>query len=228
MLRAVLMLIVAMGMAMSAPALAQEELRPGQYRWYDSADYVPAGMGSGVTIVVSIPQQLMFVYRDGGLIGVSTVSTGKTGKETPPGYFTILQKKPFHRSNLYSNAPMPWMQRLTWDGIALHAGHLPGYPASHGCIRLPAAFAKRLYALTELGAEVSVIDDYVDEPLQAPDSAGPPILYADTSQLGGEAFNMVTVGAAKADEAERRPASWVLGPAREIVQPIPGRGGTER
>lgn len=103
---------------------------------------------SGVVIVVSKPSQQMHVFTKAKLWASSPVSTGKRGKETPSGVFAILQKRPFHRSNIYSNAPMPFMQRLTWDGIAIHAGHVPGYPASHGCIRLPDAFAKELFDLT--------------------------------------------------------------------------------
>lgn len=113
-------------------------------------------LDSGVVITISIASQQMHVFRNGALWRSSPISTGKRGKETPSGVFAILQKKKFHRSNLYSNAPMPFMQRLTWDGIAIHAGHLPGYPASHGCIRLPrradlprvAHFAFNLVCLT--------------------------------------------------------------------------------
>lgn len=105
-------------------------------------------LDKGVLITISLASQQMHVFRDGVLWRSSPVSTGKRGKETPPGVFAILQKKKSHRSNLYSNAPMPFMQRLTWDGIAIHAGHLPGYPASHGCIRIPRAFASELYKIT--------------------------------------------------------------------------------
>lgn len=105
-------------------------------------------MRSGVLITVSLSSQQMHVFRDGVLWRSSPVSTGKRGKRTPTGTFAILQKKRFHRSNLYSNAPMPYMQRLTWSGIAIHSGRLPGYPASHGCIRVPAAFASELFKIT--------------------------------------------------------------------------------
>lgn len=121
---------------------------------------------SGVLIVISKSSQQMHVFKDGALWDTSPVSTGKRGKETPAGVFPILQKKKFHRSNLYSNAPMPHMQRLTWDGIALHAGYVPGYPASHGCIRLPREFARSLYGLTSYGSTTVVVTD------QAPASAG--------------------------------------------------------
>jgi lipoprotein-anchoring transpeptidase ErfK/SrfK len=112
-----------------------------------------------VEIVVSIPLQKAYVYRGGTLIGATTVSTGMPGYDTPTGRFSILQKREKHFSNLYDNAPMPFMQRLTWDGVALHAGAIPGEPASHGCVRLPKTFAAKLYAATELGATVMVVDD---------------------------------------------------------------------
>jgi len=109
--------------------------------------------------VISLPQQRAHVYRSGIRIGVSTISSGKPGHATPTGAFPILQKRRVHRSNLYDNAPMPYMQRLTWDGIALHAGRIPGKPASHGCIRLPKAFAKALFSVTERGVTVVVADE---------------------------------------------------------------------
>ena len=102
-------------------------LKPGEFLWYPQI--APEGP---VVLVVSLDEQRAYVYRNGIAIGMSTISSGKEGKETPPGVFTILQKNKDHRSNLYNDAPMPYMQRLTWDGIALHGGHLPGYPASHG------------------------------------------------------------------------------------------------
>jgi lipoprotein-anchoring transpeptidase ErfK/SrfK len=111
---------------------------------------------AGLRVVVSIPQQKAFVFDDGELIATSPVSTGKRGHETPTGTFRITQKKVKHRSNKYANAPMPYMQRLTDYGIALHAGSLPGYPASHGCIRLPHSFAKKLYGMTAYGTRVTV------------------------------------------------------------------------
>lgn len=116
----------------------------------------PPPRDRGVRVLVSLPQQKAWVFDDGVLVASSPVSTGKRGHSTPAGTFPILQKKIHHRSNKYSNAPMPYMQRLTWTGIALHAGALPGYPASHGCIRLPRAFAKKLYALTDYGTRVTI------------------------------------------------------------------------
>lgn len=144
-------------------------LRPGQFVFNDNRA-TPGFQSTGfptdepITIGVSIALQRLYVYRGNTLVGVSTVSTGKPGKSTPLGDFTILQKRRWHRSNIYSNAPMPFMQRLTWTGIAIHAGYNPGFPASHGCIRIPPRFAQMLFAMTSIG-EAVVVTDY---PLHAP------------------------------------------------------------
>jgi len=128
-------------------------MEPGDYVW------TPERAATGeVVVVISLPQQRAHVYRSGIRIGVSTISSGKPGHATPTGAFPILQKRRVHRSNLYDNAPMPYMQRLTWDGIAMHAGRLPGYPASHGCIRLPEGFASELFSATQRGEIVVVAD----------------------------------------------------------------------
>jgi hypothetical protein len=108
---------------------------------------------------VSLPDQLLYVYRNGVRIGRSTVSTGKPGKGTPTGVFTVLQKKVRHESSIYKGAQMPHMQRLTWTGIAMHAGNLPGYPASAGCVRLPVDFAAKLYLVTTIGTTVIIADN---------------------------------------------------------------------
>lgn len=128
-------------------------LPPDGYVWTPEA--APPGQ---IVIVISLPQQRAHVYRSGVRIGISTISSGKPGHATPTGVFPILEKRRVHRSNLYDNAPMPYMQRLTWDGIALHAGQLPGHPASHGCIRLPNGFAGELFAATQRGEVVVVAD----------------------------------------------------------------------
>ena len=130
------------------------ELKPGDYVWHPEVS--PAGP---VVVFVSLPDQVVYVYRNGVRIGRSTVSTGKPGKTTPTGVFTVLQKKVDHESSIYKGAKMPHMQRLTWTGIALHAGHLPGYPASAGCVRLPVDFAAKLYTVTTLGTTVIIADN---------------------------------------------------------------------
>jgi hypothetical protein len=132
---------------------AIDDLAPGDFRW--NPEIAPSGP---MVAVVSLPEQRIHVYRNGVRIGLSTVSTGKPGHETPTGVFPILQKRREHYSNLYDNAPMPFMQRLTWDGIALHAGRIPGRPASHGCVRLPRAFAELLFEATEKDMLVVVAD----------------------------------------------------------------------
>ncbi|MFJ4445237.1 L,D-transpeptidase [Pseudomonas sp. NPDC089422] len=138
-----------------------DNLKPGQFLWYPQVS--PAGP---VTVVVSLTEQRAYVYRNGIAIGVSTVSSGKAGRETPTGVFSILQKKVEYNSSLYNNAPMPYMERLTWDGIALHAGHLPGYPASHGCVRLPLEFAKRLYEVTGFSSTTVIVSDTQSAPVE--------------------------------------------------------------
>ena len=135
-----------------APLSESATLRPGEFVWQPER----ATQGA-VEVVVSIPQQRAYVYRGETLIGVTTVSTGRPGHSTPTGTFNILEKRREHYSNLYNNAPMPFMQRLTWGGVALHAGQIPGHPASHGCVRLPLAFARHLYGVTSVGAAVHIV-----------------------------------------------------------------------
>ncbi|AOG09297.1 L,D-transpeptidase [Agrobacterium sp. RAC06] len=126
-------------------------LKPGEFTWH------PERQRTGpVAIVVSLPEQRVHVYRNGIRIAVATCSTGKPGHETPTGVFVVLQKDKHHKSSTYDDAPMPNMSRLTWSGIALHAGNLPGYPASHGCVRLPMAFSERLFDITHLGTPVII------------------------------------------------------------------------
>ena len=126
-------------------------LKPQQYTWY------PERSVSGpVLVFVSIPRQEAVVYRNGIRIGRAACSTGKPGHGTPTGVFQILQKDVDHHSKTYGNAPMPYMERLTWDGVALHTGFNPGHPASHGCVRLPDNFAKELFKITHVGGTVII------------------------------------------------------------------------
>ncbi|TGX52491.1 L,D-transpeptidase [Sphingomonas gei] len=220
-------------LAADQPAIPQ--LGPGQSIWFEAPEMVKASSGASapIRVVVAIRQQQALVYRGNRLAGVTTVSTGSPGYETPLGEFTILEKKVFHRSNLYSNAPMPYMQRLTWGGVALHAGILPGYPASHGCIRLPKAFARQLFELTAMGGTVLVVDDITDAPLYLPlepvlmadigslrtsvTSYTPPAprLAAETRDLVGGPYEVLTMGGDP--PAGQRPASWVAGPGEALV-----------
>ncbi len=151
-----------------------------------------------ITVVVSLQQQRAYVYRNGVRIGISKVSTGKPGYETPTGAFTILEKHREHFSNRYDNAPMPFMQRLTWDGVALHAGNVPDYPASHGCIRLPYVFSEMLFNITTRGMTVIVNDQPTAPtvvypglfsasvpPLPAPASPAVPFVWAPDRSPSG-------------------------------------------
>ena len=133
------------------------DLKPGEFTWHPERS--PHG---AVAVVVSIPEQRVHVYRNGVRIAVSTCSTGRKGHETPTGVFTVLQKDKHHRSSTYNNAPMPNMNRLTWSGIALHAGKLPGYPASHGCVRLPFKFSQKLFTVTHVGTPVIISGSHTD------------------------------------------------------------------
>ncbi|MDI1296866.1 MAG: L,D-transpeptidase family protein [bacterium] len=159
-----------------AAAPISPTLAPGGYRWLDEGPW-----GGPIYMVISIERQMVHVYSGDTLIAMASVSTGKKGHGTPKGAFPILQKRQWHRSNIYSNAPMPFMQRLTWDGIALHAGHNPGYPASHGCIRLPYAFAQKLFGITQIGTLVEVTGNRLD-----------PALMVDTLVLSDPDTTVVT------------------------------------
>ncbi|WP_188053092.1 L,D-transpeptidase family protein [Sphingosinithalassobacter sp. CS137] len=171
---------IAAAQSLDAPTVMEtvEALQPGEFLWMP--EVAPEGP---VLLIVNVRSQRAVVYRNGVPIGVSTVSTGREGHETPLGVFTILQKRERHFSNLYDNAPMPFMQRLTWGGVALHGGHLPGYPASHGCIRLPHEFARLLFGATRIGMTVAVVDQE-QAPLLAPDSA-----FAGIGSAGNAPFS---------------------------------------
>jgi hypothetical protein len=132
-------------------AFGFKQLKPGQYLWRN----VPETAGTE-RIVIGLSEQLAFLYRGDTLMAVATISTGRFDKPSPTGIFSVLDKRPFYRSKKYDNAPMPWMQRIDQYGIALHGGYNPGYPASHGCIRLPLAFAKKLYTITSVGTSVLI------------------------------------------------------------------------
>jgi len=139
-----------------------EKLKAGQWVW--APQIAPKGP---VLVYVDLDRQLATVYRNGVRIGVTTVSSGKPGHTTPTGVFTILEKDKDHRSSTYDDAPMPFQQRLTWMGVAMHAGNLPGYPASHGCVRMPLEFAKKLFTATPMGGTVIIAGNH-GEPYKRP------------------------------------------------------------
>jgi len=149
----------------------RDALPPGKFLWKSAAGAV------GVTrVVVSLSDQLAFAYSGDDLIGVSSISSGTDERPTPTGIFPILDKERMHRSIKYDNAPMPFMQRLDDYGVALHGGNLPGYPASHGCVRLPPQFAAKLFAATAIGTEVVIGDPGAERAIE----------YTEDTQAGGE------------------------------------------
>jgi hypothetical protein len=155
--------------AQGAPTSAQlqlakdaEKLKPGQWVW--KPEIARAGP---ILVYVDLSRQLATVYRNGVRIGVSTISSGRAGYETPTGVFTILEKNKEHISRKYNDAPMPYQERLTWGGVALHAGGLPGYPESHGCVHLPLAFSKILFDAMPMGGTVVIAGGHED-PVKRP------------------------------------------------------------
>jgi len=132
-------------------AFGKVGLKPGEYVW---AGAIPAE--GDTRIVLDLLTQTGYVYRGDTLVGATSISSAKRGMVTPLGFWSILEKRPFYRSKKYDNAPMPFMQRIDSYGIALHGGNNPGYPASHGCVRLPMKFAEKLYGLTKVGSKVVI------------------------------------------------------------------------
>ncbi|HTO33498.1 MAG TPA: L,D-transpeptidase family protein [Pararhizobium sp.] len=163
-----------------------------------------AGDQAPLQIVVSKDQQSLVVYDGNTVVATSNISTGKAGHATPTGIFSILEKRRFHKSNIYSNAPMPFMQRLTWSGIALHASnHVPAYPASHGCVRLPDDFAKQLFKMTGRGLHVvisdrqltpvSIVDPFLFQPrAEEPALLSDATLRPSVSQIHGQTVEVAT------------------------------------
>ncbi len=181
------------------------QLKKGEFLWMGEA--VTTGP---VVVDVSITEQRAYVYRNGVLIGATTVSTGRAGHPTPTGVFTVLQKQKEHRSTIYDGAPMPYMERLTWGGIALHAGGLPGYPESHGCIHLPSEFARRLFEISPNGMTVVISTDAT-----APERVAHPGYLAPVTAVGGKP---VENDPFSPNEAERwNPDASISGPVSIVL-----------
>lgn len=156
-----------------------------------------------LVVAISIEQQRVRLYDSNGLYAESPVSTGMKGHATPMGVFSVIQKQKFHRSNIYSGAPMPFMQRITWSGVAMHAGVLPGYPASHGCIRMPAAFAVKMYNWTKMGARVIVTPGTI-----SPESFSHPLLVTQKvapTPVADEILKMDAPLGTKSDKGADKP-----------------------
>lgn len=210
-------------------------LRPGQFFWLP--ELAPTGP---VVAAVNLHTQHVQIYRNGIAIGYSSISSGRPGYATPVGLFNVLQKNRHHRSNKYDDAPMPWMVRLTWDGVAFHAGALPGYPASHGCIRLPANFAAKLFGAIRYDDNVLVVRQEMSEGQQplttlAPiDPQGKPLVHGDMLQdtpwwapepepepVPLEMAPLDVVLAASAAEPAAEPASAASQPPKPVEPPQP-------
>src|ERR1700727_2366408 len=181
------------------------QLKKGEFLWM--ADVVSSGP---IVMVVSITEQKAYVYRNGILIGATTVSTGRPGHLTPTGVFTVLQKQKEHRSTIYDGAPMPYMQRLTWGGIALHAGGLPGYPESHGCVHLPSEFARLLYEISPAGMTVVIASD-----AKEPQRVAHPGYLAPVSNSGGTPIDLVPL--APTEEDRWQPEASPSGPISIVL-----------
>ena len=218
------------GVALSAPALAGSvpfwgakasvpidtpinELKKGEFLWMGEA--VTTGP---VVMVVSITEQRAYVYRNGILIGATTVSTGRPGHPTPTGVFTVLQKQKEHRSTIYDGAPMPYMERLTWGGVALHAGGLPGYPESHGCIHLPSEFAQRFFEISPNGMTVVIGTEATE-----PERVAHPGYLAPVKFAGGQPLEREPLASTEDDRWQPElspsgPVSIVVGSSRVDLQ----------
>ena len=157
------------------PETPTADLKPGEFVWNPAV--APAGP---IVVLVSLGEQRAYVYRNGVQIGFTTISSGKNGYSTPTGVFVILQKDKDHHSSKYNNAAMPYTQRLTWDGVALHAGGLPGYPSSHGCVHLPSRFSEELFNVSPMGMTVVVVNEST-----APSDVAHPPAFAPVDAASG-------------------------------------------
>jgi hypothetical protein len=182
-----------------------DKLKKGEFLWMGDAFTT-----GPVVMVVSLTEQRAYVYRNGILIGATTVSTGRPGHLTPTGVFTVLQKQKEHRSTIYDGAPMPYMERLTWGGIALHAGGLPGYPESHGCVHLPSEFAKLLFDISPAGMTVVIASDAT-----APESVSHPGFLAPVSYVGGKPIDAMPLSGT--DDERWQPELSPSGPLSIVI-----------
>jgi lipoprotein-anchoring transpeptidase ErfK/SrfK len=163
------------GYSRSGPSVAPRRPNPRRHagKKITAPEKEAAKPQGPLIIAISIQQQKLRIYDANGFYAETPISTGMPGHSTPMGVFSVIQKQKLHHSNIYSGAPMPFMQRITWSGIAIHAGVLPGYPASHGCIRMPMAFAVKMYGWTKMGARVVVTPGGI-----TPESFSHPLLAA--------------------------------------------------
>lgn len=166
---------------------------------------VAARPGAPLVAAVSLNAQTVTIYSGTDVLARSPISSGMNGFATPTGVFSIIQKARYHESNLYENAPMPFMQRLTWSGVAFHAGRLPGYPASHGCVRLPDEFAERLFGMLKMGTRVVVAPEVVS-PVPIQHAALPKPLYTAVTAADRPEVTRASGGLTLASVGEETPA----------------------
>jgi lipoprotein-anchoring transpeptidase ErfK/SrfK len=186
-----------------APAVPQRpRVRRYQTKKIEALAKESAKPQGPLIIAISIERQSLKIYDANGFFAETPVSTGMRGHPTPMGVFSIIQKHKFHHSNIYSNAPMPYMQRITWSGVAIHAGVLPGYPASHGCIRMPMAFAVKMWNWTKMGARVVVTPGEI-----SPASFSHPLLATKRVVPKPVAANEPQTGASRATKADNAAAA---------------------
>lgn len=202
------------------PETPTEDLKPGEFVW--NPGVAPAGP---IVVLVSLGEQRAYVYRNGVEIGVSTISSGKSGHGTPTGVFVILQKDKDHHSSKYNNAAMPYTQRLTWDGVALHAGGLPGYPSSHGCVHLPSKFSEELFDVSPMGMTVVVVNGST-----APSDVAHPPAFAPVDATSGAAAVADRLGEGEEfriepEKSKHGPVSIVMSKADQRVLVL--RNGVE-
>jgi lipoprotein-anchoring transpeptidase ErfK/SrfK len=205
------------GVSLPAPTVPQRRPRPrlGAGKKPEIAERRPQGP---LIISISIAQQRMKIYDANGYFAETPVSTGMPGHSTPMGVFSVIQKHKFHHSNIYSGAPMPYMQRITWSGVAMHAGVLPGRPASHGCIRMPMAFAVKMWNWTKMGARVVITPGEItpssfSHPLLATLKVPPQPIAVDEPKLNAST-------AAKADKAADTDANAIAETRVELRSPL--------
>jgi hypothetical protein len=213
----------------AAPALAQSSLseppRPDPDGAYGE-DLQPFKAEGPLTAIISLGSQKIQVFDRNGMVAASKVSTGRKGYDTPEGIFSIIERKVEHNSNLYDDAEMPFMQRLTWSGVALHQGVVPGYRASHGCIRLPRGFAERLFRTTRLGTRVIVTSrDATPIPLThatLPQPGDPPPAVPSVEAAPAEPEAVAIATAAEDASSPLQPAVAIGNESAQPVKPSPG------
>ena len=187
------------------PETAPADLKQGEFVWNPGA----AEIGP-ILVLVSLGEQRAYVYRNGVQIGYTTVSSGREGYGTPTGVFHILQRDRNHHSNKYNNAAMPFQQRLTWDGVALHAGGLPGYPSSHGCVHLPSKFAEDLFEVSHMGMTVVVVDEH-----SAPTQVAHPPAFSPVDPSTGQP--VVAASLQDSQEFRLEPEKATFGPVSILI-----------